>query len=57
MTVSKKDGGADYEEKFKMGPMDPCKDDLLDPRKIKHQEYTMKHGNMSLHHVCPFDKV
>lgn len=57
MTVSRKSGGDDYEEMMKMGPMDPCKEDITDPHKKKHMEYVQKHGNMTLHHVCPFAKV
>lgn len=57
MAVSRKVNG-EFVDLFRKGPFDPCVEDLeLAESKSQYREHMAKHGNMSVHHVCPFKKV
>lgn len=55
MAVSRKVNG-EFVDLFRKGPFDPCVEEMEESHS-KYREHMAKHGNMSVHHVCPFKKV
>lgn len=43
-------------EKWSRGPYDTCETDHFNEHQRFHFERYMKHGNMTLTHICPFKK-